>query len=90
MKQKEIDYSVLVELEFKVERDTNDKVFFNQHGYEWFIVSKKYMKGRICIDWDSTTRTCELRKIDKEGWVKSRMPILSEKMLRQVDEFLSA
>ena len=89
MKQQEIDYQICVDLGFTVDRSPSDTVFYSKYGYGWFVVYKDYMKGRISIDWDSTTRHCELRKMSKKGDVLSRLPIVNEKQLRMIDDFFT-
>lgn len=88
MEQQEINFKVLKELGFNVEY-CDDSVFFDQYGYQWFIVEKSYLKGRISIDWDSTTRTCELRRVTKKGDITMRIPIKDQDELEMWDDFFS-
>lgn len=87
--QDRINFRTVIDLGFKVDRSPSDAVFFDRNGYEYFIVYKDYFKGKISIDWDCETRTCEMRRLDKEGNVLSRIRLEDEGELIMMDEFLT-
>lgn len=78
-------YSEVLELGFKRE-NLQDHLFFNQNGYEWFVVTKKLSKG-IKAEWDCETHTIEIIRYDKEDNVLGRMSILSREHLKSILNF---
>jgi hypothetical protein len=64
MERQKVDYDEVISRGFK-RKDQSDKIFYNQNGYEWFIVTKKLTKT-IYIDWDCETHYLTLLRTDKE------------------------
>jgi hypothetical protein len=63
-----IKYSEIIDRGFKRLDFGNDSVFFNTHGYEWFICEKvlqKLDRGKIVANWCPETKTIEVMKVVK-------------------------
>ena len=82
----EIDYCDIMELGF-TEQIVEDKIYYKQYGYEFAIVEKKLAKN-IFLSWQKETRLCELRRVDKEGFIKARR-ILNREELTWLVEFFT-
>ena len=82
--QEEIAYKCLLDKGFKRKNLGSDKVFFNEFGYEWFILSKKLAKNWF-MNWDPSTRKVELLKEDKAGFILIRERMKDEE---EVDRFI--
>jgi hypothetical protein len=83
-------YGDIMELGFS-EEFVSDPVYFHQHGYEYSIVTK-WLTKTISLDWDKTTRLCELVRIDskKNMTIMAKMPMTSlEQMKDLINFFLS-
>ncbi len=89
MKQEQIKYSDAIALGFEDEKD-EDKVFFNEHGYQFFYMTKELTK-KIYLDWNVETRICEMVRTDEKrgGSVMKRMPINDLKHLTEVVDFFT-
>ena len=85
MTQNEIDYKTVIDLDFKRE-DQTDSVFYNEYGFNWFIVTKKLTK-RTYLDWDCNTRTVALKRIDKNHNIIGSLDIESFQKLENVINF---
>lgn len=85
MIQHQINYKEVIDLGFKRKDLGNDSVFFNQYGFEWFIVIMKLKKG-IYAEWDCTTKEVELVHYEKEN-VIGRMPIVDLEHLKKMITF---
>lgn len=59
-----IRYKDVIDLGFK-RQDEHDSVFFDDNGYDWFIVTKKVFK-RMYLDWDCEEHTVTLYHEDKD------------------------
>jgi len=73
MKQETINYADLINLGFN-RVDLQDSIYFNQHGYESFIVQLETEIG-VTFVWKPDERTCEAQRIDEEGNITRRMPV---------------
>jgi hypothetical protein len=72
-----IKYSEIIDRGFKRLDFGGDSVFFDEHGYEWFICEKllqKLDKGKIVANWCPETKTIEVMKVVK-GTVFGRISI---------------
>jgi len=78
----EIKYKDVMDLGF-VEQFVEDNVFFNQYGFQYSIITFECAK-RIFIDWDKTTRLCEILRVDKDGNIKGRKKIESIDDLKEI------
>ena len=85
MAQDKIDYRTVINLGFNRE-DQTDNVFFKQYGFNWFIVTKKLTK-KIYLDWDCTTRTVTLKRIDKDHNIIGSLDIESSQELEDIINF---
>jgi hypothetical protein len=83
--QEEIWYKTVKNFGFK-EKNIMDSAYFDQYGYPYKIISLKLSKT-LYIDWDQTTRTCELIRQNKECDILARMPIKDLAHLEEIIEF---
>jgi len=65
MAQNKIDYKTVIDLGFERE-DQTDSVFYNEHGFNWFIVTKKLLSKKIKLDWDCNTHEVKMIRLDKK------------------------
>lgn len=72
------EYDVLLKKGFKRE-DCNDTVFFDLHGYNYFIFSKKLSES-VYLDWDSVTQNVKIIKHNESH------NILLNKKIESVEE----
>jgi hypothetical protein len=88
MKQ-QINYCDIMALGFTAE-DGNDQVFEMMHGYPYTIFTKM-LAPTLMLDWQQTTRICELLVIEPEsGHIFDRIPIVDLVHLKDyVDSFNS-
>ena len=82
-----INYSEVKELGF-VREEINDDVFFNQYGFDYFLMTKKVTK-KIILDWDCNTRLVKLIRVDKQGNIKGTLPINSLAHLKNIIGFFA-
>ena len=86
MESNQIKYIDVINLGFK-EQIENDKVYFEEHGYEWAIVQLKISKT-LYLDWEKDTKLCQLVRCDKkEQNIKGRMAVNGLEHLKQLIEF---
>ena len=72
--QQQINYCDIMALGFTAE-DGHDQVFFDQNGYPYTIFTKM-LAPTLMLDWQQTTRLCELLVIEPEcGHIFDRIPI---------------
>jgi hypothetical protein len=71
MERKKINYKDVIDRGFK-RIPESDKIFFNENGYDWFIVEKKLTKG-FSLDWDCKTHFITLIRANKESEIKGRI-----------------
>ena len=71
MTQKKVNYADVIRRGFK-RKELEDGVFYNQNGYQWFIVTKKLTK-KISIDWDCETHFLTLLREGKRGEIHGRI-----------------
>ena len=81
-KDTDIYYDDVMNLKFK-RTDDSDSMFFNQHGFEWFIVEKKLNK-RTYLDWDCLTGKVQLIRTDKEGWIVGKINVKTLSQLKEI------
>lgn len=72
--QQQINYCDIMALGFTAE-DGHDEVFEKIHGYSYTIFTKM-LAPTLMLDWQQTTRLCELLVIEPEsGHIFDRIPI---------------
>jgi hypothetical protein len=73
--QQQINYCDIMALGFTAE-DGHDEVFEMMHGYPYTIFTKM-LAPTLMLDWQQTTRLCELLVIEPEsGHIFDRIPIV--------------
>jgi len=81
--QQQINYCDIMALDFTAE-DGNDEVFEKMHGYPYTIFTKM-LAPTLMLDWNQTTRLCELLVIDPEdGHIFERIPIVDLMHLQRI------
>jgi hypothetical protein len=75
-------YDELIKLGFK-RIDENDKVWFNEFGYEYFRLELKLSK-RHYIDWDIQKQTCEVVHCNREHDILSRWEVDNIELLKNI------
>ena len=87
MKQERINYSEIVNLNFK-EEYSSDKVYFDMYGYDYVIITKD-LTNKIYIDWAKETGFCEIVRIDnkKDCNIQNRKPIKNLEHLKEIVNF---
>ena len=82
-----INYKPIIDLGFK-ETYIEDKIYFNQHGYEYTIIQKKLTKS-IYLDWSKENKLCKLVRVDshKNGIIKAELPVKDIKHLKEIINF---
>jgi hypothetical protein len=89
MKLNQFKYKTVIDLGFidEVQSDTN---YFNEHGYEYSIITKKLTK-LIYIDWCKETKECELIRLDnlKEMNIVARLQIRDINHLHELINFFT-
>jgi len=85
--QQQINYCDIMALGFTAE-DGHDEVFEKMHGYPYTIFTKM-LAPTLMLDWQQTTRLCELLVIEPEsGHIFDRIPIVDLVHLKDyVDAF---
>lgn len=85
--QNKFKYKTIIELGF-TEQIIDDKIYFNQHGFDYSIVQLNLTK-RIYLDWTKETKLCKLVRVDspKNGIIKAEMPIKDIKHLKEIINF---
>lgn len=86
MKQEQIKYADLIARKFVRENLPQDKVHFDIHGWEDFVLFLELTK-KVTIHWCSHDRTCKVWRLKHEGsdemvW----MPVYN---LRHLDELIA-
>ena len=80
-------YKDIIDAGFKSEFVT-DKNYFDQHGFEYEIITKKLSK-RIYLDFQKETKTIELIRVNKEGWIQRRRKVHSLAEMKSIIEFFT-
>ena len=91
MNQDEINYIDCIKLGFKKE-SSHDRVWFNQYGYDYFILSKTLVSNKkeyILLDWDLRTNFVRLIRCNVSGSILGSLPIENLEHLKQVDKFFT-
>jgi len=81
-----IKYDDCLKLGFK-RKEMSDHLFFNQNGYEWFLVSLKINK-EICFEWDCETKIVSMVKY-KGSDIKNRRYIENIETLKNIVTFFT-
>ncbi len=64
-------------------------MFYDQHGYEYKIFTKM-LAPTLMLDWQQTTRLCEMLVLRKDGHIFDRIPIVDLAHLKDyIDSFTS-
>lgn len=89
MKQEKIKYCEVMALGF-TEEVQSDKVYFNEHGFDYCIITKDLTK-KIFLDWAKETQLCKLVRIDgpKHCNIKAELPIRDLEHLREIINFFT-
>jgi len=89
MKQERIKYSEIMSLGF-TEEVMDDKVYFNEYGFDWCIITKELTK-KIYLDWAKETQLCEMVRIDNQkNWnIIKRLAIKDFAHLKEIVDFYS-
>lgn len=82
----EIDYKDVIELGFKRHETVIDNNFFNEYGFNWFLVMLK-INNSIYFDWDCNTRTVKMLRVDKEQTILGRIEVQDLKHLVELLTF---
>lgn len=73
-----MEYSEIINLGFK-EEIVNDKVYFNQFGFDYAIITLQLTKS-IYLDWSKDSQICKIVRTDKLH------NILSQKQIKSFDD----
>lgn len=87
-KSHKVEYSFLLEQGFK-KIDSYDNVFFNQHGYNYFIMTYK-LKKNLSVEWTPNSMILEL--CGKNGFIQNITEsefILLKKILSKRKKFVN-
>lgn len=87
MKQETINYVHLINLGF-TRVDLQDSIYFDHHGYDWFIVQLETEIG-VTFVWHPDEMTCEAQRIDEEGNITHRMPVKDLDHLKRLIKFFT-
>ena len=89
MEQEKIKYSEVIDLGF-TEDVQSDKVYFNEYGFDYCIITKELTK-KIYLDWAKETQLCKLVRIDspKHCNIKAELPIRNLDHLKEIINFFS-
>jgi len=89
MKNRKIKYSDVISLGFK-EEFHSDKVYFNEYGFDYTIVTL-YLTKKIFIDWAKETQECKIVRIDspKTCNIMNEKPIKDLKQLKEIISFFT-
>ena len=80
------DYKDLLNNGFKRE-DCNDSVFFDQYGFQYFILSKELTKN-ISFDWDINTQQLCIVKTNYESTIVFKKVVESIEEYKLIEELL--
>lgn len=83
MKQEQINYSDIIELGFD-EEVSDDKVYYNQFGYEYVIITK-YLTRKIYLEWSKDERVVQMYRINN----KREMEVMATMQIRDLDHLKS-
>ena len=89
MKPNQFKYKTIIDLGFTEEYNA-DKNYFDTHGFDYVIITKKLTK-LIYLDWCKETKECELIRIDrlKEMNIVGRLPIRDIDHLNEIINFFT-
>ena len=87
MEQEKIKYSEIMGLGF-TEEPQFDKVYFNEYGFEYCIITKELTK-KIYLDWEKETQLCKMVRLSdpKKGCIGAEMPIKNLEHAKEMIEF---
>lgn len=80
------DYKDLMQNGF-VREDCNDQVFFDQYGFQYFILSKQLNK-HWSFDWDVNTNKLRLIKVDESQSIILEKYVDSQTEFHFIEELL--
>lgn len=83
--QEKIRYVDIMELGF-TEEIINDKVFFDEYGYDYSVIQLNLTK-KIYLDWEKETQLCSIIRQDKHQNIKKEAPIKNLNHLKEVVDF---
>ena len=80
------DYQDLIQNGFKRE-DCNDQVFYEQYGFQYFILSKQ-LNNHWSFDWDVNTNKLRLIKVDESKSITYQKYVDSQAEFDFIQELL--
>jgi len=80
-----INYQTIIDLGFERE-DINDSNFYDQYGFQYFVVTKKLDK-RLHLDWDCNTGTVTMIRLNKEHFIIGKMQMETLEDVKHIIEF---
>lgn len=80
-----ITYKQAIDLGFK-RQDQHDSVFFDDNGYDWFLVTMKLAK-RVELDWDCQTHDVTMYRYDRDANVKGMIPLENIESVKEMIDF---
>lgn len=82
-----INYSDIMDLGF-TEEIIDDPVYFNEHGFEYSLITKKLTEN-IYLDWEKETKECSLIRIDhpSKGNILGKMKLLGYDEVKRIIYF---
>ena len=83
---RQISYCDVIKLGFKRDQPIIDSIFFNEYGYNWFLVTLK-INNSIYFDWDCNTRTVKMLRVDKEQTILGQIEVQDLKHLVELLTF---
>ena len=87
MERQIITYKQCVDLGFK-RTNENDSQWFNQYGYDWFLV-EKYINKHLYFSWDCETRFVDLIRHNKECDILGKIPVRNLQHLKELIHFFT-
>jgi hypothetical protein len=86
MTKEKINYKDIIALGFK-RQDENDSVFYDENGYDWFIVTKRISKS-FYMNWDCETHFVELIR-EKKGDILNRIDLINLDAVKGMIDFFT-
>lgn len=83
--QEVILYKDVVDLGFQ-RKEQNDSVFFNQYGFNYYLMNKKLDK-KITAEWDINERTVRIIRCNKTGDILGQIDVANLEELKKYIEF---
>lgn len=79
-------YKTVMDLGFE-RMESHDGVWFDRHGYDYFIVYKD-LPGNFQLEWHPKERTIRLLNLEGKGKIVSHMKVTSRGQLHRILDFL--